>query len=209
MQLRIGIDFDNTIVCYDDVFHKAARERELIPPDLPENKGAVRDYLRAIDREDDWTELQGYIYGKRMELARPFDGALEFIAGCVRAGIDVSIISHKTRAPYRGPSFDLHQAARDWLGAQGVFDPARIGLPADHAVFELTKEAKLNRIAAAGCTVFIDDLPEFLNEPTFPRGVRRILFDPAGRQSVPPGIEAATSWRQITASLLDPVGSPA
>ena len=53
MPQRIGIDFDNTIVCYDDVFHEVAREQGLIPNDLPANKGAVRDHLRAIGREDD------------------------------------------------------------------------------------------------------------------------------------------------------------
>jgi hypothetical protein len=134
---------------------------------------------------------------------------LEFLTRCVRSGTEVVIISHKTRRPYRGPAFDLHDAARGWLEAQGVFDPVRIGLPQDRVLFELTKQDKLDRIGAERCTVFIDDLPEFLSEPGFPRGVRRILFDPAGRQQVPQGLEAAFSWQQIAAGLLGAVGSPA
>jgi hypothetical protein len=32
--MRIGLDFDNTIACYDGVFHAAALERGLIPEAL-------------------------------------------------------------------------------------------------------------------------------------------------------------------------------
>ena len=49
--LRVGIDFDNTIVCYDEIFHRVALERELIPRDTPKNKESVRDYLRQVGKE--------------------------------------------------------------------------------------------------------------------------------------------------------------
>ena len=58
----IGVDFDNTIVCYDGVFHRAAVERGLIPPELPVSKGQVRDHLRRLGQEHAWTELQGEVY---------------------------------------------------------------------------------------------------------------------------------------------------
>src|SRR5262245_43078397 len=45
--MLIGVDFDNTIVSYDALFHRIATERDLIPADLPVNKTAVRDHLRA------------------------------------------------------------------------------------------------------------------------------------------------------------------
>jgi len=44
--MHIGIDFDNTIVCYDQIFHEAAVERDLIQPNLPASKQVVRDALR-------------------------------------------------------------------------------------------------------------------------------------------------------------------
>ena len=68
--MRIGIDFDNTIVCYDDVFHKAASLQGLIPEGLPSSKNSVRDYLRKIGKEENWTRLQGTVYGSRMDLAK-------------------------------------------------------------------------------------------------------------------------------------------
>ena len=64
--MHIGIDFDNTIVGYDSLFHRAALERGLIPPDLPATKSRVRDHLRRAGREDAWIELQGCVYGARL-----------------------------------------------------------------------------------------------------------------------------------------------
>src|SRR5262249_17917655 len=158
----LGIDFDNTIVCYDQVFHRVAREQNLIPVTVPASKGAVRDYLRRIGREEAWTEMQGLVYGPRLRDAEPFPGVLEFLGATVRAGVGLRIISHKTRHPYMGPRHDLHQAALGWLELNGLFDAARIGLARDDVYLEPTLAAKLERIASAGCTHFIDDLPELL-----------------------------------------------
>src|SRR5881392_3621645 len=72
--MLVGLDFDNTIVCYDRLFHRLATERGLLPHGVAENKGAVRDYLRSIGREDDWTEMQGVGYGPRISDAEPFPG---------------------------------------------------------------------------------------------------------------------------------------
>jgi FMN phosphatase YigB (HAD superfamily) len=201
--MRIGIDFDNTLICYDDAFYAAAIERSLIPAQSARSKRAVRDYLRSEQRENEWTELQGYIYGSGMHLAQPFPGAFDFLERCAQNGVDVFIISHKTRVPYLGAKIDLHEAAETWLRDQGVF--SRIGLPRERVFFELTKEAKLARIASEHCTVFIDDLPELLTEPAFPPGVRRLLFDPAGDGTTSSGLESVRSWEEAALVLL---GSP-
>ena len=82
--LLIGVDFDNTIVCYDTLFHKIALEQNLIPADLPQTKTHVRDFLRQEGKEDLWTEMQGYVYGKRMiEDAPPFEGVKAFFKACI------------------------------------------------------------------------------------------------------------------------------
>ncbi len=198
----IGIDFDNTIVCYDDVFARVAVELGLVPADVATSKTAIRDHLRAIGEEDRWTELQGTIYGPRMSDAPPFPGVFEFFQACRAAGVPVAIVSHRTRFPYRGVRHDLHAAARDWLVRQGFHDSAGIGLPNDRVFFEETKEAKLARIADVGCTHFIDDLPELLAHPLFPRDVRRILFDPHGEHTAANSFDSASSWRQLTMLLL-------
>jgi hypothetical protein len=164
---RIGLDFDNTIVCYDEVFSRISEERKILPS--PVTKSRLRDYLRNEGREDEWTALQGEAYGPFLKHAKPFPGALEFIARLRREKIPVAIISHKTKHPFLGEKHDLHAAARAWLQAQGLSEV--------ETYLELTKEDKLKRIAAFGCTHFVDDLPEFLAEPAFPQGVDKLLFN--------------------------------
>jgi hypothetical protein len=198
----IGIDFDNTIVRYDELFRQVALEQGLVSPEAATSKTAIRDHLRALGQEDRWTELQGTIYGPRMMDALPFPGAIEFFAACRAAGIPVVIVSHRTRVPYLGERHDLHAAARDWLARHAFHDPAGIGLPVERVFFEETKEAKLARIAEVGCTHFIDDLPELLAHPLFPADVRRILFDPDRQHDAILGIVPASSWGQLATLLL-------
>lgn len=204
----IGVDFDNTIVRYDEVFGRVALDLGLVPPHAATSKTAIRDHLRAAGQEDRWTELQGIIYGPRMMDAAPFPGVVEFFTACRAAGLPVAIVSHRTRFPYLGERHDLHAAARDWLARQGFHDPAGIGLPVERVFFEETKEAKLARISQLGCTHFIDDLPELLSHPLFPANVGRILFDPHGQHGPLPGIDPAPSWERISDLLAAPTESP-
>lgn len=199
--MRLGIDFDNTIVCYNGVFHAMAVRRGLIPPEVGTGKDEVRDYLRAVGREDDWTELQGEVYGAGMGLAQPWPGVIAFFRTAVTRGIPVFIVSHKTRHPFRGPRYDLHASARDWLVGHGFFDD--VGLVPEAVSFELTKQDKLARIATLGCSHFVDDLPEFLEEPGFPSGVTRILFDPAAAHRGNANHVRRETWAAIAADLLN------
>jgi len=194
--LNIGIDFDNTIVSYDALFHKVGCERGWLGAEVPINKSDVRNYLRRAGREDDWTEMQGYVYGARMAEAAMFPGVKEFLRACRAAGHSVSIISHKTRAPFRGEHYDLHRAAIAWLEEQGFFAEADLGLARENVFFELTKEAKLGRISAQRCTHFIDDLPEFLAEPAFPENVKRVLFDPNDLYGEEKRFARVRSWEE-------------
>ena len=193
----IGVDFDNTIICYDHLFHRVAREQGMIPEDLPADKQQIRDYLRRTGREDLWTEMQGYVYGERIVEAEPFPDVREFFLFCRERELAVCIVSHKTRHPYLGRKQDLHAAAYKWLTLQGFFDPDRLGLSRARVFFELTKEEKINRIAALQCTHFIDDLPEFLSEKSFPPAVRRFLFDPRGNHLSGHPFPRIASWRDI------------
>ena len=49
----LGLDFDNTIINYNELFHKIAFEKNLIPADLPKEKNAVRNYLRENEIENE------------------------------------------------------------------------------------------------------------------------------------------------------------
>ena len=194
----LGIDFDNTIVHYDALFYRVAVERGWISSAVPARKREVRDCLRRRGREEDWTALQGYIYGPRMAEAQPFPGALQFFKRAVQQRLPIFIISHKTGRPAVGPAYDLHQAARDWLESQGFFDPARIGLPRNNVFFAPTRQDKISLICSNRCSHFVDDLEETFLEPGFPADVEMILF---GHHEAPPGlrgIRLARDWSEVS-----------
>ncbi len=193
----IGVDFDNTIVSYDALFHRIAVERGLIPSSVPMEKTAVRDHLRLLGGEEKWTELQGLVYGPRIREAVGFPGVKAFFARCHRAGLAVHIVSHKTRQPVLGPPHDLHEAAIGWLEDAGYFDSTSPALPRDHVHFGATRLEKIGHIRALGCTIFIDDLEEVFREPEFPAGAERILFAPQRQSAAPAGLKVLTSWAQI------------
>jgi hypothetical protein len=176
--MRIGVDFDNTIACYDGVFHAIAVERGLVPADLATDKTAVRDYLRGLGQDGVFTELQGYVYGPGMRQVRLYPGAADALRGFVAAGHTVSLISHKTRTPFAGPAHDLHGWAWRFLRMHGLVEAPDAPFRSGDIHFELTKQAKAERIGERGCGVFIDDLPEILGMAEFPAGTRGILFDP-------------------------------
>lgn len=177
----IGIDLDNTIIDYRGVFYRHAVRKGLIPETVGHGKDDVRDFLRAAGREDDFTELQGFIYGPGLVEAKPFDGVRDAWAALQTTGARLAIVSHKTPKPYLGPPYDLQAFAREWLSTYNLVgqEPGQVN-PAD-VFLEPTKAAKLARIIELACTWFIDDLPEFLGEPAFPAYTRRILFDPDRR----------------------------
>jgi hypothetical protein len=194
--MRIGIDFDNTIVSYDALFHRVALERELIPADLPATKLSVRDHLREIGREDDWTEMQGYVYGARMDEALPYPGAIDFFDWARTERIDLAIVSHKTRHPILGCPYDLHEAARGWV-RKFLIDIKQPLIDAADVYFEPTKRAKLARIAALDLGCFIDDLPEILLAAGFPERTSGLLFDFDGTHARDQRIPAFRSWNQL------------
>jgi hypothetical protein len=200
--MRIGIDFDNTIVSYDSLFHSVAVERQLLPVETPMRKLAIRDYLRGVGREQSWTEMQGHVYGARMCDARAYPGAIEFVRRAREGGHSIAIISHKTRWPFAGEQHDLHAAARSWierhLGGEGI--PL---VPPELVFFELTQDEKLARIGELHCDVFIDDLPEILLSAAFPPKARPLLFDPDAQYEpvAASGLGVHRSWSEIAAAL--------
>ena len=83
----IGLDLDNTIVCYDAAIEHLASDMESLPPDAPKTKLGVRDYLRAEGREPEWTEFQGKLYGPGMAHAAPFPACLLYTSPSPRDGL--------------------------------------------------------------------------------------------------------------------------
>ena len=172
----LGLDFDNTLVRYDKLFHQLALEKSLIEESLPADKTAIRNYLRSQGQDEQFTLLQGEVYGLRILDAEPAEGMLNALGELHQRGIPMVLVSHKTQTPYKGPSYDLHQAAWSWLEKQGFFAPDGLGWSRDQVFFEESKQAKVARIEALCCTHYVDDLPEILE--MIPNNIQAILYDP-------------------------------
>ena len=188
----IGIDFDNTIINYDEVFYLVAKERFQLHQSIPINKVAVREFLRSTGNESSWTEMQGYVYGERMNDAKIFPGFLSFLNLAKNNGHIIYVISHKTKHPVLGPKYDLRKAAYDWISANTCLNHENI-------YFESTKEDKIKRISSLKCDAFIDDLPEILESEFFPVDTRRLLFDPESNHEyfLSKNLKRLGSWDQI------------
>jgi hypothetical protein len=197
--MRLGLDFDNTLVSYDRLFHRIALERDWIPASCEARKVAVRDLLRSAGREEDWTRLQGEVYGPRIMEAEAHEGMLRALGTLHERGVPMVIVSHKTRTPYRGDAVDLHAAARRWLERHGFHDPARFGWPADRVFLELSQEAKIARIVDQGCTHYVDDLPEILEQ--LPDSIVKILFSPDDATAGRPGWQVMHRWHELPVLL--------
>ena len=189
--MRVGIDLDNTIICYDDVFHRVARRRGWLDAACPAGKSAVKAAILGAWPHAVWTELQGLVYGEFLSEATPYDGALAFIAQCRSAGWPVSIISHKTQFPAVGKRVDLRLRARRWLADRGLADELQA------LVFCDTRAEKVARIAVQSFDLFIDDLPEVFREAGFPAQTARVLFDPTDGEIDDPSWTRCVSWAAV------------
>lgn len=196
--LRIGIDFDNTIITYDQVFCAVAKLGGLISTDFVGGKQAVRDWIRSLpDGEQTWQRLQGQVYGRGISGATLIPGVDAFLRRCRSEECSVSIVSHKTEYGHYDPErVNLRDAARTWMTANGLVE-GEFGIPSSDVFFEGTRSEKLARIAALSCTHFIDDLEEVLVDPAFPPNVLRILFSERNEPNATAPYVVCATWRDI------------
>jgi hypothetical protein len=197
--VKVGIDFDNTLVSYDDVFLRAAIEREFLPQHFTGNKIAVRDSIRLAAGDAQWAKLQAEVYGRRMPEAMMIGGAGEFVLACRKRGAEVFIVSHKSRYAAADPDgANLHVAALSWMEQNRFFSKDGLAFARGDIFFEPTREAKCRRIAELGCSHFIDDLEEVFREPAFPLAVERLLLH-RGQGPLPRGpFTALADWTAIS-----------
>jgi hypothetical protein len=200
--VRIGVDFDNTLISYDEVFRAAARERGLLGSGFAGNKQAVRDAIRSLpDGELAWQRLQGHVYGKGIGGAAMCEGVDAFLRRCRAADHGVFVVSHKTEFGHHDPDrVNLREAALGWMEARGFFAPDIYAIPRENVFFETSRPEKLNRIAALNCAYFIDDLEEVLTDPDFPPGVKRLLF---GARDASPHFAVCPDWQRIAEAVFD------
>lgn len=195
----IGVDFDNTLVTYDEILYTVAIKRELIPPTADKSKKIIRDRVRQLpDGEIEWQKLQASVYGPLIMEARLINGVQAFFKLCRRNGVKVYIVSHKTEfSRYDETRTNLRTAALGWLAANGFFQAEGLGLSPEDIFFGATRQEKIGYIKQLGCTHFIDDLEETFLEENFPMNVERILYAPHRQSATWPEIKVVMNWQEI------------
>ena len=193
----IGIDFDNTIINYNDFFYRAGLSLGVLPENTDFYKKSIRDYLIEQGREPDWIKIQGLVYGKYIQNAPVMGGFSFFSELCYKKGWKIFIVSHKTREPKMGERFNLHDSALNWLEKNRIYGPGIRGA-VDGVFFESTQSQKISRINHLGCDIVIDDLAEVLMHPDLGTSVMKILYAPEVKNRLNTDLYfTATSWDQM------------
>lgn len=197
MNMIIGIDFDNTIIDYHNLFYEAGISLGILSDNAIKTKRSIRTYLIDADREDEWVQIQGLVYGKLIQKARIMEGFCSFLKGCQEYGWVVYIISHKTPYSADGKEYVLHPPALSWLKTNGIFASVQ------GVFFEATRNRKISRINHLDCRIIIDDLPEVLLHPDLHSDIIRILYDPDSSYPKNQDYQTITHWNQMLNSILE------
>ena len=194
--MLIGLDFDNTIACYNDVFTSEAKIKGLVNQEW---EGSKQDLKLLLDTLEDgqtvWQTMQGQVYGPSMQKATIFPGVARFLLRCKLEGHTVYIVSHKTKYGH----FDktktlLRKASLKWMDNQGFFKDNLYGINRKNIFFANTQSEKVLKIRNLNLDVFIDDLEEVFFHHDFPE-IKKILF--SGSSSIYKDVELCNNWTDI------------
>lgn len=194
MKIKLGLDFDNTLIMYDQLFYKLALEKEFIDNNFPVSKLEIRELLRRQGRDEEFTFLQAEVYGPRIFEADISQEMIKTLLALKNQEIEMLIISHKTKKPYKGPPYELRNYALEWLQKNKFFSLDGLAWQKNQVFFESTKEDKAKRIIQLGCTHYVDDLPEILD--LLPENISRIHYSPNNVSTWKKG-PILKSWEQL------------
>ena len=196
--VTIGLDFDNTIVCYDKAIRELAKKHFDLPARV-KTKTEIKTYISNLHGNLAWTKFQGELYGPGMHFAEPYAGSIETIFKLSLSGFRILILSHRSRYPYAGYKYDLHEYAVKWLD-QKLRYQGNMVIKKDSIFFFETKLEKILAITEQGCDYFLDDLPEIINNENFPKNTTGFLFDPNKTFTIKDG--CINNWLDLTRILL-------
>ena len=169
--MRIGFDFDNTIVNYDFVFTQIANELKLDYSHSPKN--SIKNYYEIeLGQPDSWKKVQFKVYCELISKIKPSDNFIIFLYWLIDNKHDIFIISHKTKnIKINNKNLNLREPAKKWIDKNiPIFNKERI-------FFESSAVAKVRKIKSLRLDFFIDDLLTILNHRQFPAVTKKILFN--------------------------------
>jgi uncharacterized HAD superfamily protein len=199
-KIRIGIDFDNTIVNYDNLFSRALSEtswKDCVS--LGNTKSSIKTNLFRCDGNDlRWQELQAILYGVLIKDAPPFPGVLDALAYLVSSGgFEIFIVSHKSKNSLYLPSITFVDKAFLWIQENKI----SALIPFENIFFAPTRDEKIEIIRNLNLDFFIDDLIEVLIDKNFPN-INKILFSVEATNFQNNEIITLGNWQSIKKNLM-------
>ena len=173
--MNIGFDFDNTIIDYSNIFYEIGRMKNLIPKEIDRSKNSIKNFFHSINKEKEFTKIQGLVYGKEIKRAKPTKNILNTLNYLKNHDHNLYIVSHKTKYPYLGEKIDLRESANKWINQFMKINDILI-FEKKNIFYEDTFDLKLKRIEKLELDFFIDDLlsiVDAIKPPTI-----AILYDP-------------------------------
>ncbi|MDC0215854.1 hypothetical protein OAJ75_02025 [Candidatus Pelagibacter sp.] len=183
----LGVDFDNTLINYDKVFSEIAKKNNLINKTL-KSKELVKKKVIFKHGEDEWTRLQGQVYGKEILKAHRNKFIKESLDKINKIA-KIYLISHKTKFPIIGKKINMHNSALVWLKKNNLYGKNKV-FNKENIFFERTLQDKVNKIKLLKCDIYIDDLTSVLDRLDFE--IIKILFN---KKKI--GYNSINNWKKI------------
>ena len=158
--IRVGFDFDNTIINYDNLFYKISLKKGLITKKVGKSKESIKNYLIKNYSINIWQKIQSEVYSESISLAKPNNEIIKLIKYLIKNNIEVFIVSHKTKFPYFGNRINLHKLSLKWINKNII--KKNIKIKKKNIFFETTEKKKINKIKKLKLSHFIDDLDKIL-----------------------------------------------
>lgn len=188
--MKIGIDFDNTIVNHDKSFNKAyldLKHKIEITNSVKDKKSLLKKYLT----NKEWIDVQEKVYAKYInEYSKLNNGFKLFLNRCKVLGCEIEIVSHKTKLSLN-KKLNLIKPANAFLKSR---------FEVDKIFFFESLQEKLNHINNSNYDYFIDDLEAVIEEINLPIK-NKILFN-FNLPNSGKNFTVFYSWREITKHIL-------
>lgn len=193
--MRIGLDFDNTLAIYDNIFKRLGSQ--YVHPDWSGTKKDLKHHLDFISNGQVlWQKLQGLAYGQEMHHAQLADGVANFLLMAKRRNCQVFIVSHKTEfGHYDQSKTPLREVSLKWMEDNHFFCPSHYNLSKDNVFFLSERTQKIQKITELNLDFFIDDLTEILGAENFPCNTKKILF---GSDNLSEANFSSENWDEIS-----------
>jgi hypothetical protein len=175
MLQKIGLDLDNTIITYDKLIFKLAKEKYSISKRfVNKEKDFLKKEIIKKKGNKEWTAFQGLVYGKYILRAKLSDNFYNTISK-IKSFYDLYIISHKTKWSKIGIKINLRNAAKKFLKKNKIAYCKNSLIKNKNIFFENTEQEKIKKITNLKINYFIDDLIKVLLK--LPKRINKINFN--------------------------------